>query len=72
MDAMEVAEKTLKGIRENALYIMTHVEVETDIREAYDEMLASLPDDPPDPDILKLEEGRRQRKYDILKMMEDH
>jgi len=69
IDPMRVAEKTLQALRENALYVMTHVEVETDIREAYEEMLAALPDEKPDPEILKLEDSRRQRKYAILKLM---
>jgi NAD(P)-dependent dehydrogenase (short-subunit alcohol dehydrogenase family) len=71
IDPMQVAEKTLHAIKQNTLYVMTHVEVETDIRETYEEMLAALPDEPPDPDILKLEEGRRQRKYAILKLLQD-
>jgi len=70
IDPMKVAEKTLKAVQNNALYVMTHVEVETDIREAYEEMLAALPDEAPDPEILKLEDGRRQKKYGILKLME--
>jgi NAD(P)-dependent dehydrogenase (short-subunit alcohol dehydrogenase family) len=69
IDPMRVAEKTLQALRENALYVMTHVEVETDIREAYEEMLAALPDEEPNPEILKLEDGRRQKKYAILKLM---
>jgi NAD(P)-dependent dehydrogenase (short-subunit alcohol dehydrogenase family) len=71
MDAMEVAEKTLKGIRENAFYIMTHVEVEQDIREAYEDMLDALPDEPPDPDRVELEEGRRQKKYELLETLKN-
>jgi NAD(P)-dependent dehydrogenase (short-subunit alcohol dehydrogenase family) len=70
-DPMEVAERTLKGVRENSLYIMTHVEVEIDIREAYEEMLDALPDETPDPEILKLEDSRRQSKYELLKQMKD-
>ncbi len=70
IDPMRVAEKTLRALRENALYVMTHVEVETDIREAYEEMLAALPDEAPNPEILKLEEGRREKRYAILKLME--
>lgn len=70
IDPMKVAEKTLKAVQNNALYVMTHVEVEADIREAYEEMLAALPEEPPDPEILKLEDGRRQKKYGILKLME--
>ena len=70
IDPMRVAEKTLQALRNNTFYVMTHVEVETDIHESFQEMIAALPDDPPDPEILKLEEGRRQKKYDILRLME--
>ncbi len=71
IDPMRVAEKTLRALRKNAFYVMTHVEVETDIREAYEAMLAALPDEEPNPEIVKLEDGRRQRKYAILKLMGD-
>jgi len=70
-DPLEVGERTLKAVRENSLYIMTHVEVEADIREAYEEMLAALPDEPPDPEVMKLEDSRRQKKNEILKLMKD-
>jgi len=71
MDARKVGEMTLQAVRNNAFYIMTHVEVETDIRESYEEMLAALPDTTPNPEVLKLEAGRRQKKYDILKLAKD-
>ena len=71
MDPMLVGEKTLKAVQNNEFYIMTHVEIETDIRESFDEMIAALPDEKPDPEILELEAGRRQKKYDILKMAKD-
>lgn len=71
MDPMEVGEKTLKAVKENTFYIMTHVEIEPDIRESFDEMIAALPDEKPDPEVMKLEDSRRQKKYDILKMAKD-
>jgi NAD(P)-dependent dehydrogenase (short-subunit alcohol dehydrogenase family) len=70
MDPMEVAKKTLRGVQEDRFYIISHVEVEQDIREAYEEMLAALPDEPPDPARVELEAGRRQRKYELLKLLE--
>lgn len=70
IDPMRVAERTLQALRENALYVMTHVEVEADIRETYEAMLTALPDEAPNPEILKLEEGRRQKRYAIIKLME--
>ena len=71
MDPMMVAERTLKCVRENRFYILSHVEVDQDIREAYDEMLADLPDTAPDPERVKLEAGRRQRKYDLLRLLKE-
>jgi len=71
IDPMQVGEMTLKAVQNNEFYIMTHVEVETDIRESFEEMIAALPDVPPDPEVMKLEDSRRQKKYDILKMAKD-
>ena len=71
IDPMTVGEMTLKAVKENEFYVITHVEVETDIRESFEEMLAALPDIPPDPEVVKLEDGRRQKKYEILKMAKD-
>ena len=71
MDAMEVAEKTLQAVRENRFYIITHPEIEQDVKESFEEMLAALPDEPPNPERLKLEAARRQKKYDILKLAQD-
>lgn len=71
IDPMKVGEMTLKAVKENQFYVITHVEVETDIREAFDELLEALPDIPPDPEVVKLEDSRRQKKYEILKMAKD-
>lgn len=71
MDATRVGEIVLDAIRKNQFYIMTHVEIERDIRESFDEMIEALPDTPPDPEIIKLEDGRRQKKHGILKMAKD-
>lgn len=66
MDPNVLAERVLRGIRNDAFYIFPHVEVEPDVRAAYDEMLAAFTDDPADPELEKLEETRRQRKRDVL------
>lgn len=71
IDPIKVGEMTLKAVQNNDFYVITHVEVETDIREAFEEVLAALPDIPPDPEVVKLEDGRRQKKYEILKMAKD-
>lgn len=66
MDPNLLAERVLRGIRNDAFYIFPHVEVEPDVRASYEEMLAAFTDDPADPDLEKLEETRRQRKRDVL------
>lgn len=71
MDPMMVAERTLKCIQENRFIVMSHREVDQDIRESFEEMMAALPDVPLDPERVKLEAGRRQKKYDLLKLLED-
>lgn len=71
MDPMEVARKTLKGVQENQFYIFSHAESDQDIRESFEEMLAALPKETPDPQRLELEAARRQKKYDLLHLLKD-
>lgn len=66
MNPLLLAERVLRGIRANAFYIFPHVEVAPDVRASFEEMLAAFTDDPPDPDLERLEETRRQRKRDAL------
>jgi NAD(P)-dependent dehydrogenase (short-subunit alcohol dehydrogenase family) len=66
MDPMLLAERVLRGIRAGAFYIFPHVEVERDVRDTCEEMLAAFTDDAPDPALERLEETRRQRKRDVL------
>lgn len=65
MDPALVAERVLRGIRADAFYIFPHVEVKQDVHEACEEMLSAFSDDPPDPELERLEETRRQRKRDV-------
>jgi NAD(P)-dependent dehydrogenase (short-subunit alcohol dehydrogenase family) len=71
MDPMAIAERALQGIRENRFYVLSHSESEIDFREVFDDLLAGQPDTPPDPERLKLEAERRQRKHDLLKLLRD-
>lgn len=66
MDPDVLAERVLRGIRDDAFYIFPHVEVEADVRAACEEMLSSFTDDPPNPELEKLEESRRERKRDVV------
>jgi len=49
MDPAEVGWRVLRGIERNDLYILTHPEIESIIRERFDALLAALPDETPDP-----------------------
>lgn len=49
MDPLEVGRRVLQGIERNDLYILTHPEIESIIRERFAAMLAALPDEIPDP-----------------------
>ena len=58
----EVAERVLKGIRRNQLYLFTHAEFRDELKGMFDEMLAALPDEPPNPGRMAMEDFRRARK----------
>jgi NAD(P)-dependent dehydrogenase (short-subunit alcohol dehydrogenase family) len=60
----EVAERVLRGIRRNDLYLFTHAEFRDELRQMFDQMLAALPDEPPDPARMAMEDFRRARKAD--------
>lgn len=49
MDPLEVGRRVLRGIERNDLYILTHPEIESIIRERFAAILAALPDEIPDP-----------------------
>jgi NAD(P)-dependent dehydrogenase (short-subunit alcohol dehydrogenase family) len=59
MDPLEVGEKTLRGIRNNDLYIFTHPEHKQELREIFENILAAIPDEEPDPKRLEVEADRR-------------
>ena len=58
----EVAERVLRGIRRNQLYLFTHAEFRDELKGMFDEMLAALPDEPPNPGRMAMEDFRRARK----------
>ena len=64
MDPVEVGEKTLRGIKRNDLYIITHPENKEEVRGLGDAILAAFPDEPIDPRREAIEEMRRQAKRD--------
>jgi NAD(P)-dependent dehydrogenase (short-subunit alcohol dehydrogenase family) len=49
MDPMEVGDKVLKGILRNDLFIFTHPEFRDGVKSRFDAVMASFPDEEPDP-----------------------
>ncbi len=49
MDPVEVGERVLRGIRNNDLFIFSHTEFKKGIVEKFECLLASMPDEEPDP-----------------------
>jgi NAD(P)-dependent dehydrogenase (short-subunit alcohol dehydrogenase family) len=49
MDPIEAGERVLRGILRNDLYILTHPEYTVGLRERFEAVLASMPDDDPPP-----------------------
>jgi NAD(P)-dependent dehydrogenase (short-subunit alcohol dehydrogenase family) len=62
MSPLEVGEKVLAGIRAGDSYIFSHPEFADELREIFDEVLASLPREEPPAARLRFEEGRRAAK----------
>jgi NADP-dependent 3-hydroxy acid dehydrogenase YdfG len=59
MEPEEVGEKVLAGIRRNSLYIFSHPEFKEELREIFDEVLNSLPEEQAPARRLAFEQGRR-------------
>ncbi|HKJ75135.1 MAG TPA: short-chain dehydrogenase, partial [Alphaproteobacteria bacterium] len=68
MSADEVGEKVLKGIARNDFHILPHPEFRDEFRQAFDEIIAALPDEPVDPERERFEEMRRQRRREAKKL----
>jgi NAD(P)-dependent dehydrogenase (short-subunit alcohol dehydrogenase family) len=66
MDPDEIGEKVLSAIRENRFYVFTHPDHRDELREIFDETIASFPVEPVPPDRLAVEEGRRAGKASAL------
>lgn len=64
MDPVEVGEKTLRGMLRGDFYIFTHPEFHEEFRELFDEYDRALPDEPPDPRRVAVEELRRKARAD--------
>ena len=71
MGPVEVGEKVLRGIRRNDFYILPHPEFKEEFREAFDEIIAALPDEPLDPRREVYEEQRRRHRREARRRADD-
>jgi NAD(P)-dependent dehydrogenase (short-subunit alcohol dehydrogenase family) len=67
MDPVEVGEKTLRGMLRGDFYIFSHPEFHEEFLELFDEYDRALPNEPPDPRRVAIEEQRRQARRDAAK-----
>ncbi len=67
MDPVEVGEKVLRGIRRNDFHIIPHPEFKEEFQEAFDEIIAAIPDEPLDPVREVHEEQRRRHRREARK-----
>jgi hypothetical protein len=61
MDPLELGQAVLRGIRDNAPYILPHGEFKEEVREIFEEILALFPDASDAPQA-RLEFERRRRE----------
>jgi len=66
MEPDEIGEKVLRAIRENRFYVFTHPDHRDELREIFDEMLASFPEEPVPAERLAIEQRRRARRAAAL------
>jgi len=64
MEPVEVAEKTLRGIRNNDFYILSHPDHREEVEILCRELLAAFPDEDPEPQRFEFEKMRRQQVWD--------
>ena len=64
MDPLEAGERVLAGVRNNDLYITSHAELETSIRERNEALLASVPRDKNPPPAARVQ---IERQWDMLR-----
>jgi len=69
MAPLEVAEKVLRGIRNNDLFIFPHPEFKEELREIFNEVLGALPTDASSADPRRL--AFESRRRDMLKKAKD-
>jgi NAD(P)-dependent dehydrogenase (short-subunit alcohol dehydrogenase family) len=68
MDPVEVAQDTLRAVRNNELYVFPHPDHKEEVRADCEEMLAAFPDKPIPPERLAIEQGRQRAKAEAKKL----
>ena len=64
MAPLEVARAVLRGVMRNDAWILPHAEFAAELRAEFDAILAALPQAPPNPERMRVEDGRRARKQE--------
>jgi len=64
MTPRDVAQAVLGGVLRNEAWIFPHAEFAAELRAEFDAILAALPQRAPDPERMRLEDGRRARKQE--------
>ncbi|MEJ2761091.1 MAG: SDR family NAD(P)-dependent oxidoreductase [Gammaproteobacteria bacterium] len=64
MDPVEVGEKTLRGIRNNDFYILSHPDHKEEVEILCEELINAFPDEEPEPQRFEFEKMRRQLVWD--------
>ena len=72
MDPVEVGEKVLRGIQRNDLFILSHPDHREEMQILCDEIMASFPDEEPDPRRMEFETMRRKAVDDIRKKIKSN
>jgi NAD(P)-dependent dehydrogenase (short-subunit alcohol dehydrogenase family) len=62
MDPLEIGRKVLAAVRRADFYILTHPDHGAELREIFDEILAAVPKEEPEPGRMAFEDIRRQGK----------
>lgn len=71
MDPVEVGEKVLHGIQHNDLYILSHPDHKEEMQILCNEIMASFPDETPEPRRMEFETMRRKAVDDIKKKIRE-
>ena len=72
MDPVKVGEKTLRGIRNNDFYILSHPDHKEEVEILCEELLAAFPDEEPEPQRFEFEKLRRQTVWDTKEKIRKH